>query len=423
MKRSILFMLIAGLYCAGCSNNNGSNSGGGGGGSDSKGKGKAASGDTIKIGDFGSMTGKEADFGKSSHDGLVLAVEEMNKSGGVLGKQLEVVSGDDQSQNELAASVCQKLVNQDGVAAVIGEVASSRTMAGAPVCEQAKIPMISPSSTNPAVTVDKSGKVKEFVFRICFIDPTQGTVMAQFARKNLNVGSVGILVDSGQDYSKGLAKYFRQEFERSNGTVVGEEAYVGGAKDFRSQLTALKAKNPQAIFVPGYYTDGGIIAKQARELGLSVPLLGGDGWDSEELIKIGQDAIQGAYFSTHASMEDKKPVIQDYVKKYKAKYHKSPNALSALGYDAVRVLADAMKRAGTTDGVKVAKAIAETKGFDGVTGAITIDKYHNAVKPLVVLQVKGKDFKFVTSIDPAAKAGAKSDGKPADKKAEAKSKK
>src|SRR5262245_9201525 len=249
--------------------------------------------DEIVIGEYGSLSGENGAFGTSSHNGVVLAIEEINTAGGVLGKQIRVVTEDNQSRTEQVTTIVKKLINQDKVCAVLGEVASSRSMAGSAVCEEAGIPMVSPSSTNPNVTVDpRTKQVKPFTFRVCFIDPFQGTVMARFTHDNLHFNKVAIVRDVKQDYSTGLAQYFEEEFTRLGGTVVANEAYQGGDTDFRAQLTSIKNAAPDAIFIPGYYNDAGNICRQARSLGIAQPFLGGDGWSDPSLFPLGGDAIQ-----------------------------------------------------------------------------------------------------------------------------------
>jgi len=349
----------------------------------------------IKVGEFASMTGSEATFGQSSHQGTLLAVDHLNAAGGVLGRKMELLMEDDQSQAGQPATVVRKLIARDGVVAVLGEVASSRSLEAAPICQQSQIPMISPSSTNPKVTA-----VGDYIFRVCFIDPFQGTVMANFARHTLHLKKVAVLTDVKSDYSLGLAKFFKEGFIADGGAIVAEQNYSSGDKDFSAELTALKAVNPDGIFVPGYYTEVGLIALQAKQLGLNVPLLGGDGWESSSLIPIGGAALEGDYFSTHYSPEDTSPAVQDFVKAFRAKYNKIPDAMAALGYDSAMILADAMKRAGTTDGAKVRDALAAVKGFSGVTGKITMDADRNASKPAVILVIRDGQFKYVETVSP-----------------------
>ncbi len=352
--------------------------------------------DTIKIGEVGSMTGAEATFGQSTHNGIELAVSEINNAGGVTGKKLELITLDDQGKPEEAATAVTRLINQDRVVAILGEVASSRSMAMAPIAQGAKIPMVSPSSTNPRVT-----QLGDYIFRVCFIDPFQGSVMAKFAGENLKVKRVAILRDVKNDYSVGLADFFKSTFTEAGGEIVVDQSYSAGDMDFKSQLTSIRSKNPEAIFVPGYYTEVGLIARQARELGLKVPLLGGDGWDSPKLVEIGGAAVDGSYFSNHYSSEDTSPHVQEFIANYKAKYNVIPDGLAAMGYDAAKVLADAMTRAGSADPAVVRAALAATKDFQGVTGKISIDSERNAVKPAVVLGVKGGQFRYQTTINPS----------------------
>ena len=351
----------------------------------------------IPVGEYASLTGSEATFGINSDNGVQLAAEEINGAGGVLGRKIKIIVEDDQSKPGQPSSAVKKLIDSDKVVAVIGEIASSRSLEAAPICQEAKIPMISPGSTNPSVT-----EKGDYIFRVCFIDPFQGTVMAKFALDTLHAKKVAILSDVTSDYSKGLSQYFTEYFKAHGGQIVIERSYSGGGKDkdFRAQLTAIKSVQPDAIFVPGYYTEAGLIGKQARILGLKVPLLGGDGWDSPKLAEIAGNALDGSYFSTHFSPADQNPRVQDFVKKYTAKYKTAPDGMAPLGYDAMMILADAIKKAGTTDGDKVRDALASVKNYDAVTGMITIDAKRNAQKSAVVLEVEGKENKFVASVAP-----------------------
>jgi branched-chain amino acid transport system substrate-binding protein len=355
-----------------------------------------AGGDTIKVGEFASLTGKEATFGISSHEGTVLAVEELNAAGGVLGKKLELLTEDDLSKAGEPATVVNKLISRDGVVAILGEVASSRSLEAAPICQQNKIPMISPSSTNPKVT-----ETGDFIFRVCFIDPFQGTVMANFATKTLKAKKVAVFTDVKSDYSKGLAKYFKEGFLANGGMITSELDFNGGDKDFKAQLTTIKGANPDAVFVPGYYTDVALICIQAKQLGLNVPLFGGDGWESDQLVKIGGDAVEGDYFSTHyapdVATEESKNFVAAYQKRFDGKL---PDAMAALGYDSALILADAIKRAGSTDGQKVRDALAATKDFNGATGKTTINAQRDATKAAVILQVRGGQFKYLETVEP-----------------------
>jgi branched-chain amino acid transport system substrate-binding protein len=349
----------------------------------------------IPIGEYASLTGDTAEFGVSTHNGILLAVEEVNKSGGILGKKIRLYTEDDRSDPTEAVTAVSKLINQNGVVAVLGEVASSRSMAAAPVCQANRVPMISPSSTNVEVT-----RKGDYIFRICFIDPFQGYVMAKFARDTLKIGKVAILKDVKQDYSVGLAQSFSQHFQKMGGTIVKEASFSTGDTDFRPQLTAIKAASPEAIYVPAYYQAVALIARQARDLGITVPLLGGDGWDAPGLVRIAGKAVEGCYFSNHYSVDSENPTSKRFVEAYTKRFKEKPNALAALGYDAARILFDAIKRAGTTESAALRNAIAATKNFAGVTGTITIDKDRNAVKPAVVLKIVNGKFVYQQTINP-----------------------
>ncbi len=354
------------------------------------------SGNEILVGEYGSLSGSEATFGISTSEGVNLAFAEKNKAGGIKGKKIKLITLDNQGKPEEARAAVQRLVTQDRVVAVIGEVASSRTLAAAPVAQQYKVPMISPSSTNPKVT-----EVGDYIFRVCFIDPFQGLVMAKFAHQEIKKQKVAILRDVKSDYSTGLADVFAAEFKKMGGEIVADESYQAGETDFKAQLTQIKGTKPEAIFVPGYYTEVGLIARQARQLGLSVPLLGGDGWDSEKLSELGQDAIKGSYFSNHYTTESTDPIVIEFIKKYREAYKgKTPDGLAALGYDAAKILIEAMERTSEITPQAIRDQMAKTKGFVGVTGVISIDEKRNATKSAVVVQVDGKINRFVKTITP-----------------------
>jgi branched-chain amino acid transport system substrate-binding protein len=354
------------------------------------------SGSDILLGEYGSLSGTTATYGKSTHEGITMAVDEINKAGGVLDKKIRVKVEDDASKPEQAATVVTKLINSDNVLAVLGEVASSRSLAAAPICQAAGVPMISPSSTNPKVT-----QVGDYIFRTCFIDPFQGPMIARFAKDKLSAKTAAILQDVKNAYSVGLTEVITKEFNDGGGKILATESFSEGDKDFRAQLTRIKRTNPDVIFIPAYYTEVGIIARQARSLGMKQPMLGGDGWDSPKLIEIGKDAVEGCYFSTHYSPLSKDPRVVKFVADYKQRFNKVPDALAAVAYDAARITVDAIKRAGSTDRDKIRDALAATKDFPGVTGNITIDEDRNAVKPLVILQVKNKEYAYVTTLKPA----------------------
>lgn len=349
--------------------------------------------DGIVVGHVASMTGDTATFGRSADQGIRMAVEEINAAGGVLGRPIEIVTEDDRSVTEEARTAAQKLIGRDQVTALLGEVASSRSLAAAPEAQRAKVPMISPGSTNPKVT-----QVGDYIFRACFIDPFQGAVMARFAADELKAKRLAILFDFKQDYSVGLAEFFRETVKKNGGEIVADERYTSGDIEFRAQLTTIRAAKPDAIFVPGYYTELGLIAKQARELGIEVPLLGGDGWDSEKTLEIGGDAVNGYFFSTHYAADSDSPRVQAFVKAFTAKYGATPDAMAALGYDTAGILADALKRAGTTESKKLRDAIAATSNYEGVTGKISIDPERNARKDAVVLKIDGGKFRFYRTV-------------------------
>ena len=358
--------------------------------------GAAAAQETIKIGEYASLTGKEAAFGQSSHKGTLLAVEEINAAGGVLGRKIELITEDNQSKQGESATIVKKLIFRDKVVGILGEVASMRSLEAAPICQAYKTPMISPSSTNPKVT-----EIGNYIFRVCFIDPFQGTVMAKFAKNTLKIHRVAVLTSVSSAYSVGLAKYFKEQFTSDGGEVVIEQKFTEGDKDFNAQLTAIKAAGVEGIFVPGYYTEAALICRQARELDMSVPLFGGDGWEAPELIQIGGTAVEGCYYSTHYSPQVDTPAVKAFVARFGARYDgEVPDAMAALGYDSALVMADAIRRAGSTEGPAIRDALAATRDFQGVTGATTMDKDRNASKAAVVIMVKDGKFKFVESVAP-----------------------
>ena len=361
--------------------------------------GAAHQGDTILLGHVGSMSGNEATFGLSTDRGIRLALDEQNAKDGVKGKKLALKTLDNQGKPEESAVAATRLITEDRVTVLLGEVASSRSLAMAPIADTRKVPMISPSSTNPKVTKD-GDRTRPYVFRVCFIDPFQGTVMAKFARDTMKITRVAVFRDVGNDYSVGLANFFSAKFKELGGQIVADESYKAGDQDFKSALTVIRGRNPEAIYVPGYYTDVALIARQARELGMKQPLMGGDGWDSSKLYEIAQGALDGSFFSNHYSHENPSPVIQDFVRRYKESFGEVPDGLAAMGYDAARVAIDAMQRAPELTGDAIRDAIAQTKDFDGVTGRISIDEDHNAVKAAVVLGIEGNTAKYATTINP-----------------------
>jgi branched-chain amino acid transport system substrate-binding protein len=352
--------------------------------------------ETIKVGEYASLTGKEATFGQSSHKGVVMALEEINAAGGVLGKKIELVSEDNQTKPGESATVVKKLIARDKVIALLGEVSSGRSLEAAPIAQAAGVPMIAPAATNPSVT-----EKGDYIFRVCFIDPFQGTVMAKFAQTDLNAKKVAIISSASNAYSVGLAKFFRETFTQSGGTVAVEQKYSEGDKDFRAHLTAVKAAGVDAVFVPGYYTESALLVRQARELGITVPFFGGDGWESDKLLEIGGDALNGCFYSTHFSPQNKEPAVAEFVKKFKARWNNEvPDAFAALGYDAAYVLVDAIKRAGSTEGAKLRDALAATKDFAGASGITTMDKNRNASKGATIIAIKGGKLEFHKTVAP-----------------------
>jgi branched-chain amino acid transport system substrate-binding protein len=349
----------------------------------------------IKVGYYGDLSGRTSNFGQSTKNGVMMAADEINKAGGINGRQIEILSEDDEGRPEKAATVATKLIDQDKVIALLGEVASGNSLAAAPKAQAAKVPMISPSSTNPAVT-----QVGDYIFRVCFIDPFQGEVMAKFAANTLHAKKAAIMEDFNSPYSRGLTEFFESSFKKLGGQVITKQSYTQGDRDYKGQLTSIRSANPDVIYVPGYYGEVGVIAKQAKQLGINLPLLGGDGWDAPQLFELGGEALNGDYISNHYSVEDPSPAIQKFVGDFNSRYKIKPDALAALGYDAMRVLADAIKRAGTTNGLKLRDAIAATKDFAGVTGVITINGERNAVKSAVVLKIQDGKFVYQETIKP-----------------------
>ena len=338
---------------------------------------------TIVLGEYGALTGSQASFGTSTDNAIKMAIAEINAKGGVLGKSIELRVEDDNSRAEQVPSVVKKLVYEDNVLVVLGEVASSSSLAAAPICQDAGVPMLSPTSTNPKVT-----QVGDYIFRACFIDPYVGESLANFAKTKLNAKTAAIFTDVKSDYSKGLSQYFKDSFTKLGGKIVSEESYQAGDTNFRAQLTNIKGKTPDVIYVPGYYTEVGNIAVQARSLGMNQTLMGSDGWDSPKLFEIGKKAVDNSYFSNHYSPEDTNPKVVKFVADYKQKYKETPDALAAVAYDAAYIMFDAIKRAGDTDRAKIRQALADTKNFDGVTGKISMDKDRNADKKLVIIKIE-----------------------------------
>lgn len=355
----------------------------------------SATAQDIKIGGIGPITGEAATFGISTKNAMIIAVDEWNAKGGLIGnRKVKLIFEDDKGDATEGATVYTKLIEQDRVAAIVGTVMSKVSLAGAPIAQAAKVPMISPTSTNEKVTL-----VGDYIFRACFIDPFQGLIGATFAFKDLKAKTAATVFDASNDYSKGLAENFKSTFEKLGGKVVAYEGHPAGATDFNAQLTKALQSKPDVLYLPDYYNDVGLIAKQARSLGYKGPMVGADGWDSPELAKIGGDAVNNGYFTNHYSDMDTRPIVQDWVKKYKAKYGQVPDALATLGYDAMNIMLDAIKRAGKTDGAAIRDALKKTD-LQTVSGRVTFDANRNPVKSAVIIEMKDGKQVYKTTVNP-----------------------
>jgi len=349
----------------------------------------------IKIGEIDPLTGGIAQFGISCHQGYLLALEEVNQAGGILGQKIELVTEDDQSKPGQCATVVRKLIGQDKVVALLGDATSSATLEGAPIAQNSKVPMITPTATNPKIT-----EVGDFIFRVCFLDEFQGRVLARFARETLKAKTAAILTDVKQDYSVDLTRFFKGEFTKNGGSITREQSYSTGDTDFRAQLTTLRAAKSDVVFVPGYYQEASLIVKQARQVGLTMPFIGCDGWANQSLLTIGGKALDGCYLTNHFSPDDPAPAVQKFVEKYKSKYGSIPDTFAALGYDAARILMDAIKRAGSAEPGAIRDALAKTSGFEGCTGTIGFDANRNATKAAVILTIKEEKFQVAQKVEP-----------------------
>ena len=356
----------------------------------------------LKIGMVYELTGNTATYGTSAANGAKLAFKEINAAGGVLGKQIQIVTADNKGEPSESTNAMTKVITQDKVVAVTGFTVSSCGIAGSSVAEGNKIPFVAAATVNPKVTVDgNTGKVKNYTFRACFIDSFQGSVGAQFALNTLKAKKISILTDSSSDYSKGLTQIFKESFTKNGGQIVGEEAYLQKDQDFKPVLTKLKSQNPDVLYIPGYYEDVGKIIKQARELGMNMPILGSDAWDSPKLAEIGgPQALNNTYFTNFYSIEDRNPVSNAFVEAYKKEYGEVPDSMAAMGYDAARLLVDAIKRANSTDAAKIAKALAETKEFTSVSGPMYLNDTHDAVRGVVIVEMKDGKQVYKETIKP-----------------------
>ena len=364
--------------------------------------GKSADSNSIKIGLLNEMTGGNATFGTSAANGAKMAFKEINAKGGVLGKQILAVIADNKSEPSESANAMTKLATQDNVVAVTGVFASSNAIAASSVAEATKTPFLAVGATNPKVTVDeKTKKVKDYTFRVCFIDQFQGTVGANFVLNTLKLKKAAIMVDNSSDYSKGLAAFFRESFTKGGGSILSEEAYLQKDQDFKAVLTKLKSLNPVVIYVPGYYEEVGKIVKQAREMGIAAPIIGGDGWDSPKLVELGgAPALNNTFFTNHYSVDDNSPASKAFVEAYKKEYGQNPDALAVLGYDAAKLLIDAIQRANSLDKGKIQAALASTKAYPAITGATTLNASHDAVKSAVIIEMKDGKQIYKATVKP-----------------------
>ncbi len=358
-----------------------------------------AAGNDIKVGGNFELTGNVANFAQSASNGLKLAFKEINEKGGVNGRKINLIVADNKSEPSEAMNATTKLITQDKVCAIIGPVVSASVLASAQVVTDNKIPLLTPTGTNQDITF-KNGKVREYLFRSCFIDPFQGEIMAKFTLNSLKLKNIAIYKDSSSDYAKGLADVFKKTLEAGGGKVVSDEAYLQKDTDFKSTLTKIKAANPDAIYIPGYYQEVGMIVKQARELGINIPLLGSDGWDAPQTVEIaGAKALNNTFFCNHYSVEDKDPNIKKFVEAYQKEYKKMPDAFAALGYDAGIMFADAVKRAGGDDPQKIKDALASIKDLQVATGKLTMDNKHDPIKSAVIIEFKDGKQAFKEKIN------------------------
>lgn len=360
----------------------------------------AAAGD-IKVGVNYELSGDVQVYGQASVEGIQVAFDEINKGGGINGKKVTMVKMDTRSDLQEAVNTAKKLVSNEKVAAMIGPATSGAMKAVREVAEKYKVPTISGSTTAEDVTVKKDGKTYGYIFRTCFADSFQGHSMAMFATKNLKVKKVAMLVDNSTDYSKGLAKYFKSTFTKNKGKIIKEENFTAQENDFRAVLASIRSSKPDAIYLPAYTKEAGKIIKQAREMNIKVPILGGDGFGDPEIVKLaGKGNMKDVYFTNHYSPDSTEPEVAKFKKAYKAKFGKEPNAFAALAYDAAKLMFDAMKRAGSTDPDKIKAALENTKDYKGVTGKISIDGKHNSVKSTVIIKLDGAKSKYVTTVAP-----------------------
>ncbi len=360
-----------------------------------------AEGDTIKVGVNFELSGEVATYGTSCKNGIMLAFDEINEAGGVLGKKIEPLVQDNKSQNREARNIAERFVS-DGVVAILGPAVTGAVQTEEPVATAAKIPVLAPAATAPEVTYDeKTNKVKDYIFRVCIIDPDQSQVMASYIYDELGLKNGAIMVDKNNDYSVGLGNTFKEFFTEKGGTIVAEEGFVSQDTAFKPQLTSISSKNPEFIYVPAYYNQVGMIIKQARELGIDLPIMGADGWDSPKLVDVaGADNLNNCYFTNHYSVEDPAERIQNFVKAYEEKYDTTPDAFAALGYDTACLLVEAIKQAESADSEKVQQALENIEGFEGVTGKLSYDEKHNPIKEISIIQMEDGKQKLIQKMQP-----------------------
>ena len=370
MRRSFWLLVIAAVLAQGCQQSRQAQT--------------TLSADDIPVGVYAALTGSEAAFGQATVQGVKLAAEEINNNGGVLGRKIRLTIEDDTGRAEEAASVVTKLITGNNVVAIIGENSSNQSLAAAPIAQASKVPMISPSSTNPNVT-----KKGDYIFRVCFTDPYQGKALATFVHDNLHLNNAAILKDNRNDYSVGLAEFFTKAFTKLGGKIAAEQSYSGGDTDFRPQLTTIRDSKAEVLFIPGFYTDVGQIAIQARDLGIKLPMVGGDGWDSPTVITIGGKAVDGSYYSDHYFVGEPRPAVQRFVGEIRKRYGHNPDANAALGYDALYIFANAAKKAGSLDRKLIRDNIAATRDYQGVSGVITMGPDRDPIKPVAMIKIDG----------------------------------
>lgn len=357
-------------------------------------------GNVIKIGVVAPLTGDVKTFGESTINGITLAVEEANRAGGINGKQIKLFISDDKNDPTEAANAGGKLIELDGVVAIIGSVSTKCSLPLADKCQVARIPMLTPTSTNPKVTVTDDGKHKEFIFRACFTDSFQGVVAARFAAESLKAKTAAVMFDVGNDYSKGLAEYFKRFFEQAGGKVVAFESYQKDDADFSALLTKIKQQKPEVVFLPDYYNKVGLIVKQAYQLGLETKFLGGDGWDSPAMLEIAGKEVAGSYFVNHYSADDPRPEVQNWVNKYQARFGQKPDAMATLGYDAALLLIAALKNAPNAKPDEIRQALSQIKDYPCVSGSISFDEWGNPIKRAAIIQWTETGQRYVTSFNP-----------------------